>query len=95
MENKGVVYRNMLIRAIHACAVKFPHVAESVVHTLMDFLSGDGGMQVVIFVRAIVEQYPELRPALIAKLLSTMDDVTASSVMCVCLWILGEVSNHG
>lgn len=95
MENKGVVYRNMLIRAIHACAVKFPHVAESVVHTLMDFLSGDGGMQVVIFVRAIVEQYPELRPALIAKLLSTMDDVTASSVMCVCLWILGEVSSHG
>jgi len=90
MENKGVVYRNMLIRAIHGCAVRFPHVAESVVHTLMDFLSGDGGMQVIIFVRAIVEQYPELRPALIAKLLSTMDEVTANSVMCVCLWILGE-----
>lgn len=90
MENKGVVYRNMLIRAIHGCAVRFPHVAESVVHTLMDFISGDGGMQVVIFVRAIVEQYPELRPALIAKLLGTIDEVTANSVMCVCIWILGE-----
>ena len=90
MENKGVVYRNMLIRAIHGCAVRFPHVAESVVHTLMDFLSGEGGMQVIVFVRAIVEQYPELRPALIAKLLSTMDEVSANSVMCVCLWILGE-----
>lgn len=90
MENKGVVYRNMLIRAIHSCAVRFPHVAESVVHTLMDFLSGDGGIQVIIFVRAIVEQYPELRPALIGKLLSSLEDVSTNSVMCVCLWILGE-----
>jgi coatomer subunit beta len=90
MENKGVVYRNMLIRAIHGCAVRFPHVAESVVHTLMDFLGGDGGMQVIIFVRAIVEQYPELRPALIGKLFTSLDDVSTNSVMCVCLWILGE-----
>jgi len=89
-ESKGAVYRNMLIRAIHGCAVRFPDVAESVVHTLMDFLSSDGGMQVVIFVRAIVEQYPQLRPALLSKLLSSVQDVTSNSVVCVCLWILGE-----
>mmetsp|Transcript_29825 Transcript_29825/g.45732 ORF Transcript_29825/g.45732 Transcript_29825/m.45732 type:complete len:980 (+) Transcript_29825:89-3028(+) len=89
-ESKGMAYRNMLIRAIHGCAVRFPHVAESVVHTLMDFLSSDGGMQVVIFVRAIVEQYPALRPALITKLMSLVEDVNSNAVMCVCLWILGE-----
>eukprot|EP00568_Trieres_chinensis_P012082 CAMPEP_0183297430 /NCGR_PEP_ID=MMETSP0160_2-20130417/4732_1 /TAXON_ID=2839 ORGANISM="Odontella Sinensis, Strain Grunow 1884" /NCGR_SAMPLE_ID=MMETSP0160_2 /ASSEMBLY_ACC=CAM_ASM_000250 /LENGTH=976 /DNA_ID=CAMNT_0025459255 /DNA_START=33 /DNA_END=2963 /DNA_ORIENTATION=- len=89
-EAKGAVYRNMLIRAIHGCAVRFPDVAESVVHTLMDFLSTDGGMQVIIFVRAIVEQYPALRAPLITKLLGGLEDISNSSVMCVCLWILGE-----
>ncbi|KAL3790656.1 hypothetical protein HJC23_009756 [Cyclotella cryptica] len=89
-EDKGKVYRNMLIQAIHGCAVRFPDVAESVVHTLMDFLSSDGGMQVIIFVRAIVERYPALRPAILSKLVSTIDEVSNSNVMCVCLWILGE-----
>mmetsp|Transcript_29257 Transcript_29257/g.60944 ORF Transcript_29257/g.60944 Transcript_29257/m.60944 type:complete len:975 (+) Transcript_29257:154-3078(+) len=89
-EDKGKVYRNMLIQAIHGCAVRFPDVAESVVHTLMDFLSSDGGMQVIIFVRAIVERYPALRPAILTKLINTLDEVTNNNVMCVCLWILGE-----
>eukprot|EP00584_Thalassiosira_punctigera_P009622 CAMPEP_0172527156 /NCGR_PEP_ID=MMETSP1067-20121228/1904_1 /TAXON_ID=265564 ORGANISM="Thalassiosira punctigera, Strain Tpunct2005C2" /NCGR_SAMPLE_ID=MMETSP1067 /ASSEMBLY_ACC=CAM_ASM_000444 /LENGTH=976 /DNA_ID=CAMNT_0013310835 /DNA_START=131 /DNA_END=3061 /DNA_ORIENTATION=- len=89
-EDKGKVYRNMLISAIHGCAVRFPDVAESVVHTLMDFLSSDGGMQVVIFVRAIVEQYPDLRPAILTKLIATADEVNNNHVMCICLWILGE-----
>lgn len=89
-EDKGKVYRNMLITAIHGCAVRFPDVAESVVHTLMDFLSSDGGMQVIIFVRAIVERYPDLRPAILSKLINTVDEVTNNNVMCICLWILGE-----
>jgi len=87
---KGTVYRNMLIQAIHGCAVRFPDVAESVVHVLMDFLSTDGGMQVIVFVRAIVEQYPALRATLLSKLVNTLDSVTNGNVMCVCLWILGE-----
>ncbi|KAL7536027.1 hypothetical protein ACHAXR_006870, partial [Thalassiosira sp. AJA248-18] len=76
--------------AIHGCAVRFPDVAESVVHTLMDFLSSDGGMQVIIFVRAIVERYPDLRPAILSKLINTVDEVTNNNVMCICVWILGE-----
>jgi coatomer subunit beta len=92
IEGKGASYRNMLIKAIHGCAVRFPQVAESVVHTLTDFLSTDSGMQVIIFVRAIVEQYPELRAPLLAKLVSTLEDVTSNQVFCVCLWILGEYS---
>ena len=89
-EDKGKVYRNMLITAIHSCAVRFPDVAESVVHTLMDFLSSDGGMQVIIFVRAIVEENPSLRPAILPKLINNIEDVTNNNVMCICLWILGE-----
>lgn len=89
-EAKGSYYRGMLIRAIHGCAVRFPQVAESVVHVLMDFLSTDGGMQVIIFVRAIMEQYPPLRESILTKLLSSIGDITNTNVMCVCLWILGE-----
>lgn len=50
-QEKAAVYRAMLIQAIHQCAVKFPDVADSVVHVLMDFLSGDGAIDVIVFVR--------------------------------------------
>jgi len=92
-EAKGAVYRSMLIQAIHSCAARFPDVAESVVHTLMDFISTDGDMQVIMFVRAIVEQYPDLRPSILSKLLNSIDEVNTNQVMCVCLWILGEYCN--
>lgn len=35
---RGPEYRQMLVAAIHTCAVKFPEVASNVVHLLMDFL---------------------------------------------------------
>jgi len=101
---KGASYRQMLIRAIHSCAVKFPQVAESVVHTLMELITtaastgeindGGTGMQVAIFVRAIVEQYPELRLGLLQKLLSSLEGITSNDVLCICCWILGEYSEH-
>jgi coatomer subunit beta len=90
----GAAYRNMLIRSIHGCAVRFPQVAESVVHTLMDFLGTDSGMQVIVFVRAIVEQYPALREPLLNKLVNSLSDVTSNQVLCVCLWIIGEYTTE-
>lgn len=90
VEAKGTYYRSMLIRAIHGCAARFPQVAESVVHVLMDFLSTDSGMQVIIFVRAIIEQYEPLRASILSKLLNNLDQIKNNGVMCVCLWILGE-----
>ena len=93
-QEKGSDYRNMLIRTIHGCAVRFPQVAESVVHVLTDFLATDSGMQVIIFVRAIVEQYPDLREPLLTKLQSSLDTVSSNQVLCVCLWILGEYTEN-
>jgi len=58
---KGTAYRTMLIKAIHACAAKFPDVAGSVIDTLMDFMGGEGALEVVVFVRAIIEQVSEPR----------------------------------
>jgi len=90
VEAKGSLYRAMLIRAIHGCAARFPQVAESVVYVLMDFLSSDCGVQVIVFVREIIEQYPQLRPSILSKLINNLDEIGNTSAMCVCLWILGE-----
>ena len=83
-------YRAMLIKAIHSCASKFPDVAEGVVSTLMSFIGGDGALDVVIFVRAIVEQYPTLRAGVLSTLVNSIADISKSDVMCVVMWILGE-----
>ncbi|CAA2957947.1 coatomer subunit beta-1 [Olea europaea subsp. europaea] len=52
---KNGEYRQMLIQAIHSCAIKFPEVASTVVHLLMDFLGDNNvasAMDVAIFIRA-------------------------------------------
>jgi coatomer subunit beta len=54
-DSEDARYRAMLISAIHGCAVRFPEVANNVVHLLMDFLAGDGALPVIEFVREIVE----------------------------------------
>jgi len=87
---KGTAYRQMLIQAIHSCAMRFPDVAESVVGVLMDFMGGDGAMEVVVFVRAIIEQYPDLRETVLQTLVDNLSDITASNVLSVTLWIIGE-----
>ncbi|KAL2482239.1 Coatomer subunit beta-1 [Forsythia ovata] len=61
---KNGEYRQILIQAIHSCAIKFPEVASTVVHLLMDFLGDNNvasAMDVVVFVREIIETNPKLR----------------------------------
>eukprot|EP00276_Gloeochaete_wittrockiana_P009677 CAMPEP_0184646384 /NCGR_PEP_ID=MMETSP0308-20130426/3086_1 /TAXON_ID=38269 /ORGANISM="Gloeochaete witrockiana, Strain SAG 46.84" /LENGTH=962 /DNA_ID=CAMNT_0027076361 /DNA_START=108 /DNA_END=2996 /DNA_ORIENTATION=- len=86
-------YRQMLIQAIHSCAVKFPDVANSVVHLLMDFL-GDinaaSAVDVIFFVREIVETYHKLRETVIPRLLDCFPTIKSSRVFRCSLWILGE-----
>lgn len=86
-------YRSMLVQAVHACAVKFPDVAGSVVHLLMDFL-GDSNtasaLDVVFFVREIAETNPPLREAIVARLLDCFYQIRSSRVAACALWIIGE-----
>lgn len=92
---QGSEYRNILIKAIHSCAVKFPDIASDVVHQLMDFI-GDSNSQsasdVVSFVREVIHRYPYMRSSLVKKLLSSFGDVNASNVFRSVLWIVGEFS---
>ncbi|GAV77879.1 Adaptin_N domain-containing protein/Coatamer_beta_C domain-containing protein [Cephalotus follicularis] len=90
---KNGEYRQMLIQAIHSCAVKFPEVASTVVHLLMDFL-GDSNvasaMDVVVFVREIIETNPKLRVSIMTRLLDTFYQIRAARVCSCALWIIGE-----
>eukprot|EP00850_Spirogloea_muscicola_P011156 SM000068S20588 [mRNA] locus=s68:311782:317687:- [translate_table: standard] len=90
---KNGEYRQMLVQAIHSCAIKFPDVASSVVHLLMDFL-GDtntaSALDVVFFVREIIETNPKLRESIMTRLLDTFYQIRSSRVCSCALWIIGE-----
>ncbi|XP_047968803.1 coatomer subunit beta-1-like [Salvia hispanica] len=92
---KNGEYRQMLIQAIHSCAIKFPEVASTVVHLLMDFLGDNNiasAMDVVIFVREIIETNPKLRVSIVTRLLDTFYQIRAARVCSCALWIIGEYS---
>ncbi|KAF6152121.1 hypothetical protein GIB67_031443 [Kingdonia uniflora] len=90
---KNGEYRQMLVQAIHSCAIKFPEVASTVVDLLMDFLGDNNvnsALDVAVFVREIIETNPKLRVSIITRLLDTFYQIRASRVCSCALWIIGE-----
>ena len=77
------------LRHVHLCpcsAVKFPDVAGSVIQLLMDFLgdtSTASALDVIFFVREIVETNEKLRPAILARLLDSFTQIRSSRVRAV------------
>lgn len=93
---KNPEYRSLLISSIHSAAIKFPEVAASVVGSLMDFISdvssNASAVDVISFVKEVVERFPDLRPSIIERLVSTLGEVRAGKVYRGVLWIIGEYS---
>ena len=89
-------YRQLLIQTIHTCAIKHSEVASNVVHVLMEFL-GDANnasaVDVIAFVREVVEKFPALRSGIVEKLLSTFNEIKSGKVFRGALWIVGEYGN--
>ena len=85
-------YRQLLVRAIHNIAVRFPTVAKSVVPVLLEFLSGDGGLEVILFIREIMKDYKDLQENILEQLGASISSVKNPSVMRTILWIFGEYS---
>ncbi|KAI5981070.1 coatomer protein [Pisolithus albus] len=91
--DKASEYRQLLIQSIHVLAIRFSEVAASVVHALMDFLgdsNNPSALDVVAFVREVVEKFPALRPAITGKLTNTLMNMRSGKVFRGVLWILGE-----
>ena len=93
---KNSEYRSLLISVIHQSAIKFPEVAASVVGSLMDFISdvssNASAVDVISFVKEVVERFPELRASIVERLVTTLGEVRAGKVYRGVLWIIGEFS---
>jgi coatomer subunit beta len=93
---KNTEYRSLLISSIHQSAIKFPEVAASVVGSLMDFISdvssNASAVEVISFVKEVVERFPDLRPSIVERLVTTLAEVRAGKVYRGVLWIIGEFS---
>jgi coatomer subunit beta len=92
---KNNEYRQLLIHSIHQCAIKFSEVAASVVDLLMDFIAdfnNTSAVDVITFVKEVVEKFPKLRPSIVERLVSTLSEVRAGKVYRGALWIVGEYS---
>ena len=90
---KADEYRKLLVETMHKCAVKFPEVVQNVVHLLINFLGDENAanaLDVVLFVREIVEEYPALRDGILTKLVENLAEIRAATVFRIALWILGE-----
>ncbi|KAJ3044511.1 coatomer subunit beta [Rhizophlyctis rosea] len=90
---KNNEYKQLLIHAIHSCAIKFSEVAANVVHVLMEFLGDSNNasaVDVIAFVREVMEKFPQLRGGIVGRLLQTFADMKTGRVFRGALWIIGE-----
>ena len=88
-------YRQLLIQSIHKCAIKFSEVAANVVDLLLDFIAdfnNASAVDVISFVKEVVEKFPKLRPSIVERLVSTLSEVRAGKVYRGVLWVVGEYS---
>jgi coatomer subunit beta len=89
----GAQYRAMLVRAIHQCAVRFPEVASTVLHLLMDFLSdvnAVSALEVAYFLREIAETNVKLHGDIFERMMDTFPVIRTSRVAACVLWIISE-----
>jgi len=92
---KNNEYRSLIILSIHQCAIKFSEIAQSVVGLLMDFISDfnkASAVDVISFVKEVVERFPNMRSSIVERLVSTLSEVRAGKVYRGSLWIVGEYS---
>jgi len=86
-------YRQLLVRTLHQCSVKFPDVASSIIPVLIEFLSDKNELaaaDVLVFVREAIQRFDQLSPLIISKLLETFPAIKALKIHRAALWILGE-----
>ncbi|CAG0887605.1 unnamed protein product [Darwinula stevensoni] len=61
-------YRQLLVRTLHSCCIKFPEVSATVIPLLMDFLSDTNELaaaDVLVFIREAIQKFEQLQPLII------------------------------
>ncbi|KAH8303870.1 hypothetical protein KR018_002114 [Drosophila ironensis] len=86
-------YRQLLVRTLHTCSIKFPDVAGNVIPVLVDFLSDTNELaaaDVLIFIREAIQKFPSLRALIIEHLIEAFPQIKSSKIHRAAVWILGE-----
>ncbi|CAD6208057.1 GSCOCG00010331001-RA-CDS [Cotesia congregata] len=86
-------YRQLLVKTLHTCSIKFPDVAGTVIPVLVDFLTENNEAaagDVLDFIREAIQRFENLQPLIIDKLLQVFSEIRAVRVHRGALWILGE-----
>ncbi|KAM7347041.1 coatomer subunit beta [Cochliomyia hominivorax] len=86
-------YRQLLVRTLHSCSIKFPDVAASVIPVLVEFLSDTNELaaaDVLIFIREAIQKFPSLRSLIIGHLIEAFPHIKSSKIHRAAVWILGE-----
>lgn len=86
-------YRQLLVRTLHSCSIKYPDVAPAVIPALTEFLSDTNELasaDVLIFIREAIEKFPALRPLVVEKLLEAFPVIKSTKIHRSAMWILGE-----
>ncbi|XP_050362791.1 coatomer subunit beta isoform X3 [Nymphalis io] len=86
-------YRQLLVRAMHRAALKFPEVAGTVAPALLEML-GDGSeaaaADVLLFLRHALHAFPDLRPRIYSKLLEVVSGIRVGKIARPALWLVAE-----
>ncbi|NWZ66951.1 COPB protein, partial [Acrocephalus arundinaceus] len=86
-------YRQLLVRTLHSCSVRFPDMAANVIPVLMEFLSDNNeaaAADVLEFVREAIQRFENLRPLIVEKMLEVFHSIKSVKIYRGALWILGE-----
>lgn len=89
-------YRQLLVRTLHSCCIKFPDIAATVIPVLLEFLSDsneNAATDVLLFIREAIHRFEHLQPLIIAKLLEAFSSIKSVKVHRAALWILGEYAS--
>ncbi|XP_035430948.2 coatomer subunit beta [Spodoptera frugiperda] len=86
-------YRQLLVRALHRAALKFPEVAGSVAPALLELL-GDGSepaaQDVMLFLRSALHTFVDLRDHIYQKLLEAVPGIKVGKIARSALWLLAQ-----
>ncbi|CAH2063883.1 unnamed protein product, partial [Iphiclides podalirius] len=89
-------YRQLLVRAMHRAALKFPEVAGSVCPALLEMV-GDGAEpaahDVMLFLRSALHTFPDLRDLIYQKLLECISNIRVGKIARSALWLVAEFAD--
>ena len=86
-------YRQILVRTLHSCCIKYPDVAPTVVPMLTEFLGDENeqaALEVLLFIREAVLKFVSLKSVILEKLLENFRTIKNVKIHRHALWILGE-----